>query len=122
VGSNPALGMSGAVRVGTTIYVSGQVSTDELGNVIGVGDYRLQTHTCFTKVERLLESLGATLSDVVEMTSFLADRRGAEDFLAARSERFPVDPPATTSVIAALFSEKYLVEVRATAVLRSGAA
>ena len=65
---------SQAVRVEDTIYVSGQVALDDLGNVVGVGDIAAQTRQAIRNIEAILKSEGATLSDVVKITSFLAQR------------------------------------------------
>ena len=42
------------VSGGTTVYVSGQVSVDERGAVVGPGDLREQTRQAFQNVARAL--------------------------------------------------------------------
>jgi enamine deaminase RidA (YjgF/YER057c/UK114 family) len=109
--------MSDAVRVGDTIYVSGQVATDPDGRVVGAGDAAAQARECFRKVDRILRQLGADLGDVVSVTTYLANEGDARSFLSVRAQTFPADPPATTTVIARPILPDLLVEVQVIAVL-----
>ena len=110
-----APGMSAAVRADGRIYVSGQVALGPDG-LVGEGDCAAQARQCFANLEAVLGELGAGLADVVSLTAYLADRADALAYLAVRREVFPVDPPATTTVVAALLDPRLLVEVQAVAV------
>ena len=107
------LGMSAAVRVGDFIFVSGQVATDERGEIVGEGDVAAQAEQCLTNIARLLGELGASLSDVVALTTFLAAPEHAPAFLTVRARRFPQRPPATTTVVAQTLSPRLLLEIQA---------
>ena len=48
-----------------TIHVSGQVSSDEHGEIVGVGDLEAQIHQVYKNLEKVLISAGGTLQDVV---------------------------------------------------------
>ena len=113
----PVPGMSAAVQAAGLIYVAGQVATDADGAVVGEGDYRAQAIQCFKNVEQILAEMGARLTDVIQVTGYLADAAYASEYLAVRGEVFPVDPPATTTVVAALLLPKLLVEVQVVAAL-----
>ncbi|MGH2968670.1 MAG: RidA family protein, partial [Solirubrobacteraceae bacterium] len=72
-------------RVGSLVFVGGQLSLDEEGRVVGPGDIELQTHNVFRNVTRVLEDAGATWDDVVKLNTFYVfdgDPAGARDFWA----------------------------------------
>jgi enamine deaminase RidA (YjgF/YER057c/UK114 family) len=119
-GGRSGPGMSAAVRVGATVAVSGQVALDENGALVGEDDCAEQARQCFRNIERALAGVGATLADVVQATGYLADVADAPKYLAVRQATFPVDPPATTTVVAALLSPSFLVEVQVLAVVPEG--
>ena len=43
-------GYSQAVKVGDTIYVSGQVSHDDKGNILGEGDMEVQMRAAYANI------------------------------------------------------------------------
>src|SRR5438552_2404962 len=57
-----------AVIAGKTLYVSGLVATDGQGNIVGAGDVVEQTRQIFRNLRRILETAGATPSDVAQLT------------------------------------------------------
>lgn len=59
--------LSGAVRVGRTLYLSGQLG---LGGERGIEP---ETRGAMENIKRILEANGATMDDVVKCTVFLAD-------------------------------------------------
>lgn len=71
---NPNLPFHPAVRAGDYIYVSGQVSKDEDGNMI-VGSIEEETAGCIEAIQRIIAEEGATLQDVVRVTTYLEDTR-----------------------------------------------
>ena len=72
----------------------------------------------------MLSAAGATLADVVELTSFHIDLRGEmRDFARVKDEYFPADYPAWTAVgVTQLAMEPFRIEIRAAAVAGSGRA
>ena len=123
IGGRAGPGMSPGVRVGDLIAVSGQVSVDETGAVVGAGDVAAQARQCFANIDRILGAAGASLADVVQLTGYLVDPAHAGAYLDVRRSTFPVDPPATaTVVVAALLGPAFLVEVQVLAVAPSRSA
>ena len=61
------------VKVGDTVYVSGQVALDGDGRLVGPGDVVAQTRQVLENIRRVLAAGGATLDDVVKVTVFLAN-------------------------------------------------
>ncbi len=109
-------GYSRAVRKGNTIYVSGTTATHGT-RIIGGHDPASQTHFVIDKIEAALESLGATLHDVVRTRVFVHQLEDWEAVARAHGERFKGIDPANTLVEARLVGEGYLVEIEAEAVV-----
>jgi reactive intermediate/imine deaminase len=64
---------SQAVRVGNTIWVSGQIPLDPQTKELVVGDIEAQVRRCFENLKAIVIAAGATLDDVVKATVFLID-------------------------------------------------
>ena len=103
---------------GRTVYVSGQVSMDAAGNVVGEGDVEAQTEKVLENVATVLEAAGGTLDDVVKVTVFITDM-GTYDGIHAVRRRFFREPyPASSMVeVSALIDPRLLIEVEAVAVI-----
>ena len=109
---NPAFSL--AVQVGELMFVSGQVAQDNDGNTVGVGDCESQTRHIMSRLRTIVEAAGATMQDVVKITTFLTDISHYSGFSKVRGETFPNSPPASSTVIvAALVRPEFLVEVEA---------
>jgi 2-iminobutanoate/2-iminopropanoate deaminase len=109
------------VLVGDTIYVSGHVAQDADGKVVGKGDMAAQTRQVFANIEAVLAEAGATLEDVVKITTYITDMSAYAAFSAVRAEMFPNAGMASATVAGAvLVSDDFLVEVEAIAVKGSG--
>ena len=68
-------GYSQAVKVGDTIYLSGQVSHDYKGDIVGLRDMEAQMRQAYTNIQKLLAQYGATMDNVVDGGT-LRDRYG----------------------------------------------
>jgi 2-iminobutanoate/2-iminopropanoate deaminase len=66
-------GYSQAVKVGDTIYVSGQVSHDDSGNIVSPGDMEAQMRQAYTNIRKVLAQYGATMDNIVDETLFVTD-------------------------------------------------
>lgn len=110
------------VQVGDTIYVSGHVSQDADGNVVGEGDMAAQTRQVFASIEAVLAEAGATMEDVVKITTYITDMTRYAEFSAVRAEVFPNAGMASATVAGTeLVRPEFLVEVETIAVKGSGA-
>lgn len=115
------LNISPGVKVGDTVYLSGAVAFDSDGNVVGGDDVHAQAKQIFQNTEEALASVGASMTDVVKITTYLTDMSRYGDFGKARTEAFPNGVPASTAVASpALVMPELLVEVDAVAVIGSG--
>ena len=64
---------SQAVRVGNTIYLSGQIPTDPSTGDLVTGDIRLQAQRAFTNLREIALAAGTTLDAAVRVTIYLTD-------------------------------------------------
>jgi enamine deaminase RidA (YjgF/YER057c/UK114 family) len=71
-------GYSQAVKVGDTIYVSGQISHDETGEIVGAGDVEAQIRQAYVNIKKLLAEYGASLENIVDETWFVTDIEAAD--------------------------------------------
>jgi aryl-alcohol dehydrogenase-like predicted oxidoreductase/enamine deaminase RidA (YjgF/YER057c/UK114 family) len=107
-------GFARAVRNGDRILISGTTAT--MGDrVIGGSDAAAQTHFAIDKIEGALQSLGATLADVVRTRVYVRNVADWEPIARAHGARFGAIQPANTLVGADLVGDEYLVEIEAEA-------
>ena len=120
----PRAGKSGfamGMKVGDTIYVAGQVAQDPDGNTVGVGDMTAQARQVFANIAAVLAEAGATMADVVKITTYVTDMARYAEYSAVRAEVFPDARIASATVSSPrLVRPEYLVEVEATAVVGCG--
>jgi 2-iminobutanoate/2-iminopropanoate deaminase len=103
---------------GRTIYVSGQVSLDAEGNVVGEGDVRLQTETVLEHVKTVVEEAGGGMEDIVKVTVFITDMGLYDEIHEVRRRYFEKPFPASSMVeVSALIDPRLLIEIEAVAVV-----
>ncbi|MBI3370978.1 MAG: RidA family protein [Betaproteobacteria bacterium] len=106
-----AVGVSGARMV----FVSGQVSYDRDGIVIGQGDIREQSEQVFRALGHCLRAAGASWSDVVKLNSYMVgpDSEAVNIYREVRARYLvPGQLPASTLVgVERLVHEDLLLEV-----------
>ena len=82
-----------------------------------------QTRQVFANLGKVLEAVGASFSNVVELTTYLVGRESVQPFIQARTEIFPGIfpdgdfPPNTLLIIDGLVRPEFLVEIKAVAAL-----
>jgi len=118
--SKPQHAYSQGVKVkgNSLIFISGQVPTDEQGNLVGEDDIKAQTRQVFENLKAMLQSGGATFRNVVKLTIFLKNIADFSDFAEIRSQYLTTDFPATSLIVVdSLVNKDWLVEVEAIAVV-----
>ncbi len=114
---------SGALGVA---FISGQVSYDEEGNIVGEGDYAAQTKQVFENLKTALSALGCDFRDVMKITLFVKglSEESIRTIRAVRADYLPPDRlPASTMVgVASLAKPTLLLEVEAYVSTRASAA
>lgn len=64
---------SQAVRVGNTVYVSGQIPLDPESMQLVSGDIDAEIRRVFDNLQAIAEAAGGSLANVVKLTVFLTD-------------------------------------------------
>ncbi|UVS70192.1 RidA family protein [Nitrososphaera viennensis] len=108
-------GYSQAVKVDNTIYVSGQVSHDDKGNIVGLQNMELQMRQAYANVEKVLAQYGATMDSIVDEILFVTDMDAA--FAArvkCRQEVFSGNPVLASTIVQVqrLAFPELMVEIR----------
>ena len=111
-------GYSQAVKVDNTIYVSGQVSHDDKGNIVSRGDMEVQMRQAYANIEKVLAQYGATMENIIEEVLFVTDMDAA--FAAAvkcRQEVFSGTPVVASTIvqIQRLAFPELMIEIRCVA-------
>ena len=117
----PAAAYVPAVRTGSYIYVSGQVSSGPDGKVVGAGDMRAQCDQVFKNLTNVLRAAGAGWNDVIKMNGYMVGIN-AENVAAYREVRSGYlkakQLPASTLVgVTSLVQPELLLEVEVVAAL-----
>jgi 2-iminobutanoate/2-iminopropanoate deaminase len=114
---NPVGPYSHAVLAGNILYTSGQVGIDPKTNKLVVGDIKDETRQTLMNLKSILETAGASMSNIVKVTIFLKDMNNFaamnevygtffESGFPARETvqvvRLPVDANIEISVVAVL--------------------
>lgn len=107
------------------IFVGGQISADEHGRTIGVGDIETQTRNVFEGIRRVLREAGADMKDIVKFNTFYVFEGEGDEITEywekmtkVRMEFFDEPGPCGTGVrVSGLAYPDLLIEVEAIAVV-----
>ena len=69
----PIAPYSQAIKVGNTVYISGQLGFDVSANRLVLDSFEAQTEQVFKNLKAVAEASGGTLNDVTKMTIFITD-------------------------------------------------
>jgi 2-iminobutanoate/2-iminopropanoate deaminase len=111
----PTYPYSPCAKGGHYLFTAGQVGWNDKGELVGIGDVRAQTRQVLKNIESILAEGGATFDDVVKCNVYLADIRHFQVMNEEFARAFPANPPARTTVQAALAEPEMLVEIEAIA-------
>ena len=102
---------SQAVRVGGTIWVSGQIPLDPATKELVQGDMEAQVRRVFKNLKAIVVAAGAGLDDVVKVTVFLVDLSHFALVNRVMAEYFREPYPARAAVGVASLPRGAQVEV-----------
>ena len=103
-------------RAGDFLFVSGTSSRRTDNSIAGVCDIRAQTRAVLENIRDILASAGASLAEVVEITTFLVDMKDFAAYNETYGEFFEQSGPARTTVaVRELPHPQLLIEMRAVA-------
>jgi len=105
--------LSPATRAGDFVFVSGQVPTNDQGEVVQ-GGIEAQTRQVFARIKQALQLAGCDLSDVCKVNVWLNDARDFGSFNRVYMECFGDHRPARSTVEARLMIDAK-VEIDVTA-------
>jgi len=105
------------VTGGSIAFISGQVSMDGQGKVVGPGDIGVQAVQVFKNLELALSGIGATFEDVVKFTIFIVgltqEKRKAVMEVRSRYISHKNPPAATMIGVDKLVESDLLLEIEA---------
>lgn len=112
--------------VGDLVFVSGTSSRTPQGSIAGADvdasgrvtlDIRTQTRAVLTNIDELLTSVGASLADVVDVTSFLVSMDDFDGYNEVYAEFFAAEtgPTRTTVAVHQLPHPHLVIEIKAVA-------
>ena len=114
-----------AVASGTqVVFLAGQVSQDENGELVGEGDLAAQTEQALVNIASALEAAGATFADVAKTTMYVVDWEESKleqivtgSVKAAERLGGAALAPVTLIPVPRLFADGHLIEIDVTAAL-----
>ena len=106
---------SQAIKVGDTLYTSGQIALDPATGAMAANDITGQAEQVMKNLSAVLEAAGYTFDEVVKTTCFLADMKDFAAFNAVY-EKYFISKPARSCVAAAKLPKDAMVEVELVAI------
>jgi enamine deaminase RidA (YjgF/YER057c/UK114 family) len=103
-----------------TIYLAGMGAEDETtGAILHQGDFLEQCRYAYAKIKKILAAQGATMSDIVKITTYVTDMRYRPEYGKCRSEALGDAPIPTHTFInvSQLAWPGMMIEVDATAAI-----
>jgi len=113
-------GIHAGVRVGQFLFVSGQVPLGSTGELVGVGDFRMQAEQVFINLGEVLAAGGSGFDRVVKLTAFFVDiARDLPAYREVRNQFIGAEHACASSAVqvSKLFHPSVWLEVEAVAVV-----
>lgn len=108
---------SQAIRVGKTLYVSGEIAIDPKTNqVMSDASIEDQTRRALDNIKAILGADGLTMNEVVSTTVFLTDINDFDRINQVYAGYFKAAPPARATVQVARLARDVKIEISAIAV------
>lgn len=95
------LPFSPGIISGDHLYVSGQASVDENGNIV-TDTFAGECRRSFENLKKIVEAAGATLDDAVQVRNYVGKQEYLAEFNAIYREYFNEPYPARTTLIGCL--------------------
>ncbi|WP_028452768.1 Rid family detoxifying hydrolase [Chitinilyticum aquatile] len=107
---------SQAVKVGNTVYLSGQIGLEPQSGVL-VDGFEAQAHRVFQNLRAVCQAAGGDLKDIVKLGVFVVDLANFAKLNEIMGEYFSAPFPARAAVQAAALPKGALVEADAVMVI-----
>ncbi|WP_455290039.1 RidA family protein [Cupriavidus necator] len=101
------------------IILSGQVSMDPQGNVVGKNDVNRQLEYVFSEIKHTLERAGGTMNHLIKINNYFVDLSDVSIFRRVRDKYVnrQVPPASTTMEVRRFVNSDILVEIEAMAII-----
>lgn len=111
-GAPKAIGpYSQAVRVGDTVYVSGQIPLDPVSGALISGDIEAEIRRVLENLQAIVQAAGGTLAQVAKVTVFLTDLAHYPEVNRLMTLYFPEPYPARAAVAVAALPRGARIEM-----------
>ncbi len=110
---------SQGIRVGSMIFLAGQIPLDPKTGEIVPGGITEQTERVIQNIKALLSSQGLTLKNVVKATVFLQDLAEFAGMNQVYGSHFNSEPPARSTIQVARLPKDARVEIEVIAIAES---
>ena len=115
--ATPLAAYSQVVRAGALVTTAGLIALDAEGKVVGEGDVEAQVRKTLDNLVIALESVGASLTDVIKTTLYVSDMADYKAVNDIYNQYFADIRPARATVEAPLVMPSLLFEMDAIAVV-----
>ncbi len=106
------------LATGKLLFVAGQIPLNAQGELVATGDIKGQTQQVLENLLAILTAAGASFSDVVKTTVFLADMNEFSDMNGVYSQYFEeANAPARAAVEVARLPKDVRVEIECIAMV-----
>lgn len=106
---------SQAVRVGDTVYLSGQIPLDPQTMEVVEGDIGARARRVFDNLSAVMQEAGGSLSDIVKLTIYLVDLEQFGQVNEVMAEYFDAPFPSRATVAVAALPKGAPIEVEGVA-------
>jgi 2-iminobutanoate/2-iminopropanoate deaminase len=108
---------SQAVRIGDTVWLSGQIALDPATGQLVEGGLPTQVHQVFANLRAVAQAAGGSLADCVKLTLFVCDLGQFPQVNEIMQQYFEAPYPARSTVEVSALPRGALFEVEAVMVL-----
>lgn len=102
---------SQAVKVGNTLYISGQIAINVEDDTIVTDNISAETHQVMKNILAILDSENLTFDNVVKSSIFLSDMENFSLVNEAYGSYFKTNPPARETVEVSTLPKNVNVEI-----------
>ena len=95
---------SQAIKIGNSLFISGQIPVDPKSGELVEGDIRAQTHQVLKNIKAIVEAAGGTLNNVIKVTVYLDDMDDFAEMNEVYSQYFSESKPARTTIEAVSYT------------------
>ncbi len=101
------------------IIISGQVSLDRNGNLVGKDNLGQQTEQVFQNIKNILLEFGGSMSNLIRTGIYMVDISKIPIFREVRNRYINLTKPPTSTLVqvSKLYRDDILIEIEATAII-----